>query len=182
MRTPLICGLGTAVGTTCLVLPLFIPLPPTLLWNTSASVPVGLYRLTSLHAPDRGALVAVIPDQPLASFMVRRGYIGRDTPLLKQVAALPGQEVCRSGVTISIDGTAVGTVLLSDRNGRPMPSWQGCRRLSTNELFLMNTAVPDSFDGRYFGATPLTAVIGNAHLIYAVNQRQSERISSSDTH
>ncbi len=38
-------------------------------------------------------LVAAMPENPLADFMVGRGYIGRDVPLLKYVAVLPGQEV-----------------------------------------------------------------------------------------
>src|SRR3546814_1910708 len=36
-----------------------------------------------------------------------------------------------------------------DRAGRPLPAWFGCRKLRSGELFTMNPAAPDSFDGRY---------------------------------
>lgn len=44
--------------------------------------------------------------------------------------------------------------------------WQGCRRIGEDEVFLMNGAVPDSFDGRYFGPISTTAIIGKAHLLW----------------
>ena len=49
-----------------------------------------------------------------------------------------------------------------DSKGRDLPVWQGCRRIGSGELFLMNHEAPDSLDGRYFGPFPATAVIGRA--------------------
>jgi type IV secretory pathway protease TraF len=83
-------------------------------------------------------------------------------PLLKTIAAVPRQRVCRIGSKIIIDGEAIGEAREQDRLGRDLPDWQGCRRIGANELFLMNTLVADSFDGLYFGTTPITAVIGKA--------------------
>ena len=40
--------------------------------------------------------------------------------------------------------------------------WFGCRMLRTGELFVMNPAAPDSFDGRYFGTLRVADVIGRA--------------------
>jgi hypothetical protein len=45
-----------------------------------------------------------------------------------------------------------------------LPSWQGCHRVRTDELFLLNPT-PDSLDGRYFGALPAAGLIGTAHPI-----------------
>lgn len=140
----------------------FVSVPVKLLWNASASVPIGLY---SLNPPDDlsvGDLVAVMPDKPLADLMVERGYIGRDVPLLKHIAALPQQEVCRTGNTVTVDAMPVGEALGRDRMGRQLPVWQGCRHLAEGDVFLMNLDVRESFDGRYFGPVSVRGVIGKA--------------------
>ncbi|WP_316189619.1 S26 family signal peptidase [Bradyrhizobium sp. SZCCHNS1054] len=144
----------------------FIPTPLRLVWNASASVPIGLYTLAPAPDLEIGDLVAVLPDKPLADFMVERGYIGRGVPLLKRVMALPGHQVCRTGRAITVDHVPLGEALDRDRLGRPLPVWQGCRKIAQDEFFLMNPDVPDSLDGRYFGPIPACAVIGTATPIY----------------
>jgi conjugative transfer signal peptidase TraF len=139
---------------------------PELLWNASASVPIGLYavwRALPLHV---GELVVVTPPEPLAQFFAARGYLPLGVPLLKHILALPGHTVCRNGRAITIDGVAVGEALESDRFGRPLPGWQGCRALGSGEVFVMNTVPPDSLDGRYFGPLPLTTIVGRADPIW----------------
>ncbi len=143
-----------------------VSLPVKLLWNASASVPIGFYDLERPSPLQVGDLVAVMPDMPLADFMVGRGYIGRGVPLLKHIAALPGQEVCRTGNAVTVDAVPFGDALDHDRRGRPLPVWQGCRRIANGEIFLMNPSVPDSLDGRYFGPLPARDVIGKATPLY----------------
>ncbi|MFK0209524.1 S26 family signal peptidase, partial [Agrobacterium sp. NPDC090283] len=94
--------------------------------------------------------------------MVGRGYIGNGVPLLKRVAGLPGQRVCRIGRAITVDRVAMGAALDRDRIGRDLPVWQGCRVIAPGELFLMNSGVRDSLDGRYFGPLPASSVVGRA--------------------
>ena len=143
------------------VSPLFHP-SPKLIWNTSASVPIGLYAVQPGSLLKHGDLVITLPPEPLATFLAKRRYLPRGVPLLKHVAALPGEIVCRNGLVITIDGIAVASALTHDRAGRPLPVWQGCHKLIPNEIFLLNRAVPDSFDGRYFGPLPVTSVVGRA--------------------
>lgn len=137
-------------------------LPTRLIWNATASAPIGFYTVEpadGLEVPD---LVAIMPPEPLESFMARRGYIGRGVPLLKHILGLPGQRVCRSGATITVDDVEIGDALERDRMGRDLPVWQGCHIIRDGELFLMNRQVRDSLDGRYFGPVPATSVIGRA--------------------
>ena len=94
--------------------------------------------------------------------MRERGYVGRGVPLLKRVLGLPGQEVCRVGRTVIVDGIEMGEALERDSLGRDLPVWQGCRVIANGELFLMNWEVRDSLDGRYFGPIPASSVIGRA--------------------
>jgi type IV secretory pathway protease TraF len=67
--------------------------------------------------------------------------------MLKRVLALPGQTVCRKGLTISVDAIDMGEALSRDSRGRPLPVWQGCRVVDADELFLMNWQSADSLDG-----------------------------------
>ncbi|MFV0386943.1 S26 family signal peptidase [Paracoccus sp. (in: a-proteobacteria)] len=136
--------------------------PTKLIWNETASVPVGFYTVEPAARIDASDLVAVMPPEPLASFIVERGYVGRDVPLLKRVLGLPGQQVCRISRTITVDGIVMGEALERDRMGRDLPVWQGCQIIGLNQLFLMNRNIPDSLDGRYFGPLPASSVIGRA--------------------
>lgn len=135
---------------------------PRLLWNASASAPVGLYRIDGNAQPAVGDLVAIDPPDALGGWLARRNYLPRGVPLLKRVAARPGARICRSGVFVTIDGRGAARALPSDRRGRPLPLWLGCRVVGPRELFLLNAA-PDSLDGRYFGPLPAAGVIGTAH-------------------
>lgn len=135
---------------------------PLYIWNASASVPIGLYRLRPADQFQVIQLVAVQPPEPLATFLDLNGYLPAGVPMLKRVLALPGQTVCRSGLAISVDEVAVGEAKDHDRRGRPLPKWQGCRVVGDGELFLMNWQSSDSLDGRYFGFLPASSVIGRA--------------------
>lgn len=139
---------------------------PLYVWNASASVPVGLYRLQSTGERYVPELVAVMPPEPLAIFLADGGYLPRSVPMLKRVLALPGQAVCRRGFVILIDGIAMGLARERDGRGRPLPTWQGCRVIAADQLFLMNWQSADSLDGRYFGPIPASAVIARAHPLW----------------
>jgi conjugative transfer signal peptidase TraF len=139
-----------------------LDVPTKLIWNATASAPIGFYTVEPADRIEVPELVAVMPPEPLAGFMIERGYVGRGVPLLKRVLGLPGQQVCRVGRTITVDGIEMGEALEHDSNGRDLPVWQGCRVVRNGELFLMNWDVPDSLDGRYFGPIPARSVIGRA--------------------
>ena len=133
-----------------------------LIWNATASAPVGFYTVEPADGIEVPELVAVMPPEPLGAFMVERGYIARGVPLLKRVLGLPGHRVCRLRSTITVDGIEMGEALERDRQGRDLPVWHGCRVIGDGQLFLMNWKVRDSLDGRYFGPIPAASVIGRA--------------------
>lgn len=139
---------------------------PRVIWNASASAPIGLFRIHPDRDPPAGVLVAVTPPAALARWMAERGYLPEGVPLLKHVAAKAGQRVCRIGEMLSVDARPVAVALAHDRFGRPLPVWQGCRTLAVGELLLLNPTVRDSLDGRYFGPLPAAAVIGRATPLY----------------
>jgi len=133
-----------------------------LIWNATASTPIGLYELRQVGKLNDLDTVVVRPPEPVARFLARGGYLPRGVPLLKHVLALPGQTVCRSGDDIFVDHVDVGAAHDRDHLGRPLPRWSGCHALRAGEVFLMNQRVSDSLDGRYFGPLPVTSIIARA--------------------
>lgn len=154
--------LATGIASIGIAAPVFTDLPKLLIWNVSASAPVGLYRVVPANTFHVGDLVAVMPPEPVASFLDQGGYLPEGVPLLKRVLALPGQVICRTGLAITIDGIEMGKAHERDRRGRDLPDWQGCEIIAAGNLFLMNRNVSDSLDGRYFGPMPMQSVVGIA--------------------
>lgn len=150
----------TTLAAGTLVATAVADLPTRLIWNATASAPIGFYTVEPADALEVPELVALMPPEPLERFMVERGYIGRGVPLLKRVLGLPGQRVCRHGTIITVDNVELGDALERDRMGRDLPVWQGCCIIRKGELFLMNWEIRDSLDGRYFGPVPASSVIG----------------------
>ena len=160
MRRGYVCAMAIAVDL--IVFAAIFPRSDLLIWNASASAPIGLYRLRPAGDPPRATLVAVMPPVGLADWLASRGYLPKDVPLLKHVAAKAGQTVCRTGTAITIDKRMVGEARRLDSRGRMLPVWAGCRTLRPGEMFLMNADVPDSLDGRYFGPLPAETLLGKA--------------------
>jgi conjugative transfer signal peptidase TraF len=150
---------------------------PRLLWNASASVPIGLYLVQPAGVFRRDKILVVRPSVALAQFMAARRYLALGVPLIKHIAALPGQLVCRSGHTITVDGIAEAGALDSDSRGRELPVWRGCHTVQSGEVFLMNASVQDSFDGRYFGSVPDSTIIGSATPLWIPRENLSRKFS-----
>lgn len=157
-RTFLLSGIAlTLIGASAVVRS-----DPLVLWNPSPSVPVGFYIVTPIDTLEVGTLVAVRPPRTLETWLVDNRYVGRGTPLLKRIAALPGAEVCREGSAIQIDDETVAEAQDRDRLDRPLPVWTGCRVLAEGQVFFLNAREPASLDGRYFGPLDADTIIGGA--------------------
>lgn len=155
---PLTAG---AVSIVALGLAMATDFTPRLVWNASASAPIGLYRIKVGTRPRIGDFVLVELEPALEKFITERGYLPPKIPLIKRVAALPGDEVCRQNRAIFVGKIHVADALFLDSTGRKMPTWSGCFTLKCDEIFLLN-APENSLDGRYFSATKLSGVIGVA--------------------
>jgi conjugative transfer signal peptidase TraF len=145
----------TALGVTVIARPI-----PRLIWNVTASAPVGLYRVMPATDLRRSDYVLAWLPHAARQLAAARGYLPVDVPLVKRVAALAGDTVCREEARVTINGIAVATALAADNFGRPLPHWSGCRTLGQTQVFLLMPSVPDSFDGRYFGPIATSAIIG----------------------
>ena len=130
-----------ALGVGATALPQHDDRPPWLVWNASASVPIGLYAVDTIIDAHTGDLVVVRPPEPLARFLADRGYLPRGVPLLKHVAALAGQTVCRIGRSVTVDAIEMGEARERDGRGRALPVWEGCRVIAPGRSFPDEPAV-----------------------------------------
>lgn len=148
------------IGAVVLVSVSSIESSPRLLWNGSKSVPVGLYVVSS--GPCSVGKIAALRLPPFAKRLAaRRRYLPANAVMLKPVAAMPGDRVCRWQRRISINGQFRAEAARHDSSGRLMPIWQGCQVLRNDEIFVLSTT-SGSFDSRYFGPIRRDAVIGIA--------------------
>ncbi len=137
------------------------PVLPWLVWNPSESVPIGMYTVQYDQPLVRGdyALIAISPSW--RNFAAARGYLPSDVPLLKPVAALFGDKVCRVECRITINDNVVATARPMDGKRRSLPQWHGCIVLGPDEIFVLGLH-PASFDSRYFGAISAPQILGRA--------------------
>jgi conjugative transfer signal peptidase TraF len=133
---------------------------PWLVWNASPSVPLGLYRIDPSPVR-RSDLVLIRLPSDVAELAARRNYLPKSTYLIKFVLAVAGDQICRLGDRVFVRGVLAARAHTRDSLGRPMPSWQGCRRLASGELFLLADN-QQSFDSRYFGVVSASDVVGRA--------------------
>lgn len=138
---------------------------PALIWNTSASAPLGLYLLSSPSVRTGDMAASRLPP-PFEAFAAERRYIPAGVPLIKKVSAGPGDHVCAAGAAILINRRRVVIRQPLDGAGRPLPSWSVCRKLGRDELFLLMADNPRSFDGRYFGISRRSDIVGRVTLIW----------------
>lgn len=146
----LLVVLGTAIEASRIPKPLLV-------WNVTASAPMGLYR-RDFGTSERGSWVLVQMPKAVADLASQRRYLPRNVPMVKRIAALSGDTVCRAGAIVRINNTVSAAALALDAQRRPLPVWKGCKVLGDNDVFLLNSP-PLSFDSRYFGVVPRANLI-----------------------
>ncbi|MQB45970.1 conjugative transfer signal peptidase TraF [Rhizobium sp. ICMP 5592] len=137
--------------------------------NLTPSEPLGIWRIEPFgRDPLVGDLVFICPP-PTSQFEEawQRGYLRRGlcaggfAPLIKTVAALPGQSIA-IGDTVKIDGAVLSAsrVRKSDGRGRPIVPYSGGIVLP-GHLFL-HSSFASSYDSRYFGPISISGLLGLA--------------------
>lgn len=158
--------LGLTVAPPALATVLAATPQPAVLWNQTDSEPQGLYVRIPV-APQVGRIIAF--HAPAAAFPYADGRMAylHEVPILKQVAAGPGDVVCTRGNVLSINGRRRAPVLAQDPRGRPLPHWDGCRALGPGEFFVFSDRIPNSFDSRYYGPVASAQILGVFALLSA---------------
>jgi conjugative transfer signal peptidase TraF len=157
-------ALGIGLAALCATI-IVIP-RPVFVWNVSASAVIGLYFVSSKSGLDRGDMAALWLPPRHRKLAAQRRYLPQNIAAIKRVVAVEGDSVCALGTRISVNGKWIADRHRIDGKGRLMPWWQNCKRLSKDELFLLNEEAANSFDGRYIGISKTSDVIGEASLIW----------------
>lgn len=154
-------GIGLALLGLAAALDFAVRPAPRLVWNASASAPIGFWRIDPHARLRTGDMVLANTPDEVRELAARRQYLPANVPLIKRITARDGDDVCALGHEIFVNGERVAQRRNADRKGRPLPWWNGCELLRGGRVFLLMDA-PDSFDGRYFGPVDEDALIGKA--------------------
>ena len=149
-----------------------------LTYNTTPSLPPGVYRIRPLAAePVRGDVVGFCLAGDPARMALARGYVHPQglEPLVygtrcasgaavigKPVAGLPGDtiEVTTRGVLVNGRLLHRSRVQRRDRSGRMLPAAsQGKRILRAGEFWLQSEFAQNSFDSRIVGPVPANSIL-----------------------
>lgn len=134
-----------------------------ILYNDSPSVPCGFWvrTSTSVTRVRVGEVIAFRPPATADAYLRKAmpEYLHRQS-IIKYVAALPGDKICRKGRRFSVNGRMLGSAFVRDDNGRRLPTWTGCDTLTNRQLAVFSARIPNSFDSRYYGPVPTQNVLG----------------------
>jgi conjugative transfer signal peptidase TraF len=141
--------------------------------NLTPSEALGLWRIEELQRPVAvGDLVFLCPPTTAVFEEAwRRGYLRRGlcpggcAPLIKAVAALPGQRVQITDHVL-IDGHPLPASSVSGRDGEGrvlLPDSGGV--IPPHHLFL-HSSFASSYDSRYFGPVPDSGLLGLAQPVF----------------
>jgi conjugative transfer signal peptidase TraF len=161
-RSQTIHVLGALVAGVLLLCASMLKESLRLIYNPSASAPLGWYFIRQANTLRPHDVVLAWPPEAAAALADSRHYLPRGVPLLKEVGAVARQFVCVRDGTVSIDGVPSAQTRQRDGAGRELISWNECRVLADGELFLLGHHSDASFDSRYFGPIRGDAVIGQA--------------------
>lgn len=152
--------ISTVLPVLALAVASVVNLPKKLIYNASASAPIGLYWIDN-RPVERGDFVLVNVPERVRNLVGERRYLPPDVPLLKRVVGMNGDRICRRDEEIFVNERMIATANRLDGLGREMPAWHGCYILTERLVFLLQDH-PQSFDGRYFGPVDRRLIIGRA--------------------
>lgn len=156
--------------------------------NTTASMPIGIWKLTPAKTYHTGQIVVICPpDTPVFKLAKARYYLTRGLcpggyePLIKPIVAVAGDTV-----SITAEGMMVNQQLIPhsrplahDAQNRPLPQLrQGTYPVLPGTVWIIATGNPGSFDGRYFGALPISQIQGGAQPLWVKESQKFEAVET----
>ena len=158
--------LGVACTAVLLLMNIQQRRRPLFLWNSTSSMPRGLYVVSPIGELQRGGAVVFMLPPVWAKLAAKREYLPRGVPLLKHVVGLPGDEACVSGHILQLNGRPIAFQQPEGGRHRSLPRWDGRRRLAADEVLLLGEPGTASFDSRYFGPSSRAHIVGQARLVW----------------
>ncbi|MEE3501280.1 S26 family signal peptidase [Acidiphilium acidophilum] len=150
-----------------------------LIINVTPSMPIGLYRLSSL--PRRlhdGMIVYLCPPSPARNLAMAQAAQGKWlltsprspcpshlVPFLKKIGATPGQTVTLTMRGTSIDGHLLPATAIKRfaKNGQPMIHQKpGSYLMGPRQVWVWDNSSPWAYDSRYWGPLPVANILKQA--------------------
>lgn len=134
--------------------------------NLTASMPVGFYRVVR-GATERNVIVLICLPESIAEFAHERGYLpngscrGGVAPIGKRIVAVPGDTVAMTQAGLQVNGVLIPNSKSLPRDGRHRQLPELTKQLSIvapHQLWVLSWYSSRSFDSRYFGPIPDSAV------------------------
>jgi conjugative transfer signal peptidase TraF len=154
---------GAAIGSATLVAVCLIGarLPAALGYclNLTPSEPVGIYRRVAGGAQPNALVLLRQPHDSAAPILER--YLPANIPLIKRIAAIPGEVVETSARGVRVNGILWpdSAPLTHDQEGRSLQPYPfGTYRVAAGQLWVMSNH-PRGLDSRYFGPVTESSVI-----------------------
>lgn len=133
------------------------PIPQLIYFNTTPSLPVGIYAVIPGKHFRNGDTVAYVPEEAIQQLAAERGWSKEGRMVFIKHAYGPGtQYAARPGdepQSFIVDYHASGPVSTQDGNGLPLPQHYGWFDVPDGEFLPVGTSL-HSFDGRYTGTVP----------------------------
>jgi conjugative transfer signal peptidase TraF len=142
-------------------------------WARTPSIPPGIYRLTRNTADP---LVTFCPTGDVSIESVARHYREEAwtcpdhyAPLLKPIAARPGDVVTVTHQQISVNGQPLRNTksFAFDREHKPMHQWpEGTYTVAPGTFWVLSTYNIGSYDSRYYGPITIASILNYGHPVW----------------
>ena len=141
--------------------------------NLSDSLAHGVYTVTTQKSDlKKGDLILTCIPELYSNFALERSYLmagkcyDKVAPVGKYIVATTGDLVQSTSDGIYVNHILIknSKALNEDKNGNPMFIYKINRKLTENELFVINEK-ENSFDSRYFGIINKRQVIGKLQVL-----------------
>ncbi|MCF6766014.1 signal peptidase I [Thiotrichales bacterium 19S3-7] len=129
-------------------------------YQGTMSMPAGIYLQYPSNSYRVGDDVIFVPSNTVENLIVKRGWLSEKEPLLKEIIAAKGDFVCIKNGYLWLNEERLVPVLKEDRKKRALPEIKMCRKLKSDEFWMMGISSPYSFDSRYFGIVKKQNILG----------------------
>jgi len=141
--------------------------------NISESYPLGIYKRVAGDYSVNTLVESCLPET-IAKQMVERDYIpstgncGGYPAVIKKIYGVEGDSVeIENLVTINGQNIPGTEVLKFDSEQRPLLAASNTT-IPSAHVWLMSNNIPDSYDARYFGETPIDLIVTNLRPVWTI--------------
>lgn len=141
-------------------------------YQASKSMTKGLYLIRPAKSFHRNDIALFRPPIQIRSYMVNAHWIPKNSWMLKKIWGLPGDLVCWEGNYLQINNKKIRLLKSEIKKHQYLenylPTLKGCHELQKDQYLLLSNKVKNSFDGRYFGPTNKSQILGKAYLFHRI--------------